>query len=321
MLKPEDVKVEFMDERALDDLLNHHGGDSLFDKHHFLKDFDDNNGDEFSKRRKRGRPRGRPSQHRDFSEEDEENEEWSPRKSKKSKKSRSSHFESIDVKPDFDYGDDEEEEEQDYKDILGSSGEKPSIAEQLKTYSTLSQRRMERAKELYKDQILVVIPDLSLEEFDKFVLPQSISSYLAEPLDPSPDMLPNTGRKGRREKEFSCDACFKQFTSKINFAEHVTKNHRQHYQCTNCFKAFAIGDEDAFRIHMFKHEQIDKIQQKHECIHCGFSSLKLQNVKDHVVRQGPYHNNKCPVCSETFFNYKDFKSHMDFDHYMEKRIM
>ena len=41
----------------------------------------------------------------------------------------------------------------------------------------------------------------------------------------------------------------------------------------------------------------------HECIQCGYSTLKIKLIRKHVKSGGPFHTNQCTQCIQTFKSY------------------
>ena len=45
-----------------------------------------------------------------------------------------------------------------------------------------------------------------------------------------------------------------------------------------------------------RHEHVTELTKPHECIQCGYSTLRIQLIRKHVQSGGPYHTNQCTQC-------------------------
>ena len=44
----------------------------------------------------------------------------------------------------------------------------------------------------------------------------------------------------------------------------------------------------------------DLTNNPHECIQCGYSTLRIELIRKHVKSGGPFHTNQCTQCIQNF---------------------
>ena len=49
-----------------------------------------------------------------------------------------------------------------------------------------------------------------------------------------------------------------------------------------------------------------KLTNPHECIQCGYSTLRIKLIQKHVKSGGPFHTNQCTQCIQTFKSYTGY---------------
>lgn len=146
---------------------------------------------------------------------------------------------------------------------------------------------------------------------ETYELPCPLESYIRPP---RPQTITESNSTEDTSKPFHCEYCPKKFSAKMSEKEHVIKHHQEHYDCTYCNRSFAVDNSELFRKHMFKHEHVTKTTEPHECIQCGFSNFSKGRIIDHMSTAGPYHDNQCTQCPDTFATHRDYMVHVDQKH-------
>jgi hypothetical protein len=170
-----------------------------------------------------------------------------------------------------------------------------------------------KLQEQFKGAVNVQFPceelgDMSL--LKTYQLPNPLESYIRPPrVMPKRDTFLED-----QSKPIKCVYCVKRFMSKVNHKTHVAKHHSEHYECQFCHRVVPIGNTKAFKKHMFRHEHVTKLTTPHECVQCGFSHFRKENMVNHMNGAGPFHDNQCTQCTERFKTYEEHKSHIEADH-------
>ena len=149
-----------------------------------------------------------------------------------------------------------------------------------------------------------------LERFAVYDFPSPLESYRAPPQTIKLKELP----RKNNDKLFKCHQCDRTCSSLQNLKGHEIKYHSEHYNCSKCFKSFALDDVEAFRLHLFKHEYL-LAPRPNCCIHCGKKCKINKVLKDHLKRAGPYHGDECVQCPFKFTTYEEYCDHVNKDHF------
>ncbi|RUS73870.1 hypothetical protein EGW08_018372, partial [Elysia chlorotica] len=112
-----------------------------------------------------------------------------------------------------------------------------------------------------------------------------------------------TSEPHHSDNQHTCSKCFKKFTSRINLAEHVRRNHTNHSSsCPTCGKTFSKTES------LTKH--IDKVHLNKDlrtyiCELCGKRATSSYNLKVHMRIHSTSKLFFCDLCGQGF-NYKAF---------------
>ena len=199
----------------------------------------------------------------------EEDQDWSPNSANNTKKTKV-------VKEEFSDGDENLEflENDDYELIKNNKNPKVN-----KARTDMVESRVQAAKEL-GHVIKFQIPcenkgkQVKLEDYK---LPMPLESYIKPP---RPLVNSDLMEEMSRDKPTGCDHCPRRFVSDKHLVDHVVKFHCNHIACPFCFRAFPLEQSENFRKHMYRHEHVLQLTEPHECIHCGYNTLRYDFILD-----------------------------------------
>ena len=52
-----------------------------------------------------------------------------------------------------------------------------------------------------------------------------------------------------------------------------------------------------------------------QCVQCGYTGKRKTRIKEHLQKLGPLHNNECTQCSEKMTSFKEYKDHVNNQHF------
>ena len=174
------------------------------------------------------------------------------------------------VKEEFSDGDENLEflENDDYE--LTKNDKNPKVN---KARSDMIESRVQAAKEL-GHVIKFQIPCENKGEqvkLEDYKLPMPLESYIKPP---RPLINTDLMEEMSRDKPTGCDHCPRRFVSDKHLVDHVVKFHCNHIACPFCFRAFPLEGSENFRKHMYRHEHVLQLTEPHECINCGYNTLR-----------------------------------------------
>ena len=70
--------------------------------------------------------------------------------------------------------------------------------------------------------------------------------------------------------------------------------------------------EHVIKFQMTNDNTVDhiKLTNPHECIQCGYSTLRINLIQKHVKSGGPFHTNQCTQCIQTFKSFAEYDTHV-----------
>ena len=89
------------------------------------------------------------------------------------------------------------------------------------------------------------------------------------------------------------------------------------YFCVFCPDGGSVHDTvEAFNKHLqHKHpEKDDALVRIHKCVACGSGWPTLKTLRRHMLKEGPYHDNKCVLCHQVQETWTDHLAHVEQEH-------
>ena len=153
----------------------------------------------------------------------------------------------------------------------------------------------EKLKNLFAIQIPP--PDFTKENYDNFKFSKPIEEYVV-----ITDRFLNR-MKVMDSGSVMCRTHKNGYSSIAALKDHLIRKHKIKFRCP--YEKCGFKTQSAllteFTRHMYYHENPHPgLMFSHSCLACEFTSPFLQNVKEHIKSQGPYHDNKCARCPERF---------------------
>lgn len=169
------------------------------------------------------------------------------------------------------------------------------------------------ARDKYKDYLNVNVPNIKdpdISTFDDSA--QSIQDYWRPP---KPLSRRTELGKSDESLKIPCKNCPEKFMRENQLRVHEIMFHNSHFQCPYCPNVYIKDEHTKFKSHLFYHEKVSKTNIPHECIQCGEKDFDLDQMMRHIDNfHGPFHNNRCTQCTDTFGTHSDYKHHVDKMH-------
>lgn len=194
----------------------------------------------------------------------------------------------------------------DIDEFLLSDAKKRSFDDNFDSDEDYEPQKPKKKKKNLSNSLL---SDSQQKLFDAFNYPKLLSDYKRAPLE-----LPIYKQSDKDlEKPLACELCPSRFFTETSLKCHFTKYHSEHYSCDNCYQVFSIMDLELFKLHMFRHEH-NLLLGSTSCIQCGTSFRRMSKFTEHLTLQGPFHDNQCSQCCESFTNFEEYKRHVEEKH-------
>ena len=147
---------------------------------------------------------------------------------------------------------------------------------------------------------------------EAYMLPKLIEEYKEDPGE-----LTNKKyffKKGPfPEEDFACGKCGTKFSSEERLDDHKLRIHEVHLKCPLCLKVFRVDQVEVFKLHTYNHEQ--NVDLFETCIQCGKLSHIRARHKAHLNTMGPFHDDQCAQCPQTFKTHEEYKLHVKKEHF------
>ena len=166
-----------------------------------------------------------------------------------------------------------------------------------------------------KDQEL---SENELELFKTFELPKPLEKYISKPKNIEDLHSKIEYSKLDAKKRFQCSQCELRSHSVEYLKAHEIKFHNpsDHLPCPYCVHTFYIEEVEKFKQHMFKHYFLSKtIKKLNSCIQCGLKFTRPGQLKEHLEKRGPFHNEECSQCPKKLTSYEEYQDHVNMQHY------
>lgn len=151
-------------------------------------------------------------------------------------------------------------------------------------------------------------------------------------------------------KEFSCEICFKEFSSKFRYQKHIKMIHRNNnmqYLCPMCTEKFSVyrsllrhvrehrgkkptydysvicdicGSVKKSRWDLEEHQRTHSENRDFKCHICTASFKTKYQLKTHLERHAGVKKYKCHLCDSAFFDCADYKRHLAKHGLLEKNF-
>ncbi|XP_005104618.1 paternally-expressed gene 3 protein [Aplysia californica] len=118
----------------------------------------------------------------------------------------------------------------------------------------------------------------------------------------------------RKEKCFTCKECFKSFSSKLLYRQHV-RTHSTGYQCDVCGKT--LKTKDSLYHH---HRGLHSKDKPYQCRECNASFSFHHSYKLHLQRHKGERPHKCGICHKTYLTSNHLKVHTEAAHGIGSKV-
>ena len=125
----------------------------------------------------------------------------------------------------------------------------------------------------------------------------------------------------RKQFDFKCTQCPKQYTTKSELNFHINSSHKiKTLKCPHCSNTYSVEKYLKFhfkQIHGPESAKKERNATKHDCGHCDFKSVSPMILRNHMkfIHKDRSRNELiCDVCGHQEYNWEPFRKHLKTNH-------